>query len=107
MRWNRNKLVPIVAACLTTGLILLTAQAGLADYRTGNGTGGRYAYELWRVQSNSRYRLMVWQRSDYPSGQPLRTFEFESGQKALDYFDCKYGERPLPQCPEVLRNAGF
>lgn len=99
MRWNRNKVFPILTACLTTSLILLTAQVGLADYRTGNGTGGNYVYELWRVQSNSRYRLIVWQRMDYPNGDPVRSYQFPSGQEALNYFDCHYGERPRSQCP--------
>ncbi|MBD1871757.1 hypothetical protein H6F95_31530 [Cyanobacteria bacterium FACHB-471] len=84
---------------LATATVLLTAGAALADFRVGNGTGGNYAYELWRTDDGAQYYLKIWTRRGYPNGSPIQSDSFESSRDALNYFDCRYAERSLPSCP--------
>ncbi|MBD1999700.1 hypothetical protein H6F88_17350 [Oculatella sp. FACHB-28] len=79
--------------------ILLTTRAALADFRVSNGTGGNYAYQLWRTDDGTQYYLKIWSRRSYPNGSHFQSGSFESSRDALNYFDCEYGGRSLPSCP--------
>jgi hypothetical protein len=96
---SHKKLMLAFGSVVAAATVLLTASAALADFRVGNGTGGDYAYELWRTDDGALYYLKIWTRRSYPRGSYFQSISFESSRDALNYFDCEYGERSLPSCP--------
>jgi hypothetical protein len=95
---SQKKLMLAFSSVLAAVTVLATANAALADFRVGNGTGGTYAYELWRTDDGTQYYLKIWSRRSYPNGSHFQSGSFESSRDALNYFDCNYGGRSLPSC---------
>ncbi len=89
-------LVPILAI---STLVSISNKA-LADYQRGEGRGGDYLYELWSTDDGSRYYLKIWSDKADPKKDPSsQTGSFESSREALNYFDCNYARKSLPECP--------
>ncbi|MEH2120393.1 hypothetical protein [Nostoc sp.] len=95
------QILKVAVIPVLTGLSLLSASNKvLADYLTSEGIGGNYRYELWSSDDNSGYYLKIWSNEASPKSEAYFTSrEFTSTGEALIYFDCKYAERSLPECP--------
>jgi hypothetical protein len=91
-------LIPI----LTASTLLSMSTTVLADKRKGQGIGGDYRYELWATEKNRSYYLKIWTRKSKPEKDPpyAETGSFDSSRKALNYFDCYYAGKSLPECPK-------
>lgn len=96
---SQKKLMLAFSSIAAVATVLMTPGVALADFKVGNGTGGSYAYELWRTDDGTQYYLKIWARRSYPNGSHFQSSSFESSRDALNYFDCQYGGRSLPSCP--------
>ncbi len=89
--------IPVLSALNILGI----SNIALADYRTSQGSGGDYRYELWFDDDNKSYYLKIWSREDSPESDSYTTSRgFDSSREAVVYFDCYYAERSLPECPK-------
>ncbi|MGM3305533.1 hypothetical protein ACSQ6I_05990 [Anabaena sp. WFMT] len=90
-------LIPI----LTISTLLSVSKTALADYLRSEGRGGDYLYELWSTDDGSNYYLKIWNDKEDPKKDPSsQTGSFESSGEALNYFDCYYANKSLPECPK-------
>lgn len=90
----------IFVSFLTSIVLITISNVAMADTIVSNGSGGNYSYELWQNTDNNRYYLKIWTSKSYGQREPSRiTHSFESSREALDHFDCHYGDKTLPVCP--------
>lgn len=90
-------LMPVLAIFTS----LCVSNIALADYRTGEGAGGNYRYELWSSDDGKYYYLKIWSDKADPNNDRYSTTRgFQSSREALIYFDCNYAGKSLPACPK-------
>lgn len=73
--------------------------------RVSNGQGGTYQYQLWRNWNGAEHYLFVWRRGVSDSQSPSYSYVFTSSREALDFFDCQFAERNLPNCDALINRA--
>ncbi|HLO86382.1 MAG TPA: hypothetical protein VK203_15485 [Nostocaceae cyanobacterium] len=90
----------VVILIVTISAFLAGSNSALADYLSSEGSGGRYYYQLWSSDDSSYYYLKIWLLEQDPKSRPYtQTRSFRSSSEALDYFDCNYADKSLPNCP--------
>ncbi|WP_413174014.1 hypothetical protein [Anabaena azotica] len=86
---------------LTVVTLIAAPNAALADYLRSEGYGGDYRYELWSSDDGQKYYLKIWNKDKDPQKDNYLTKgSFKSSSDALNYFDCYYALKSLPQCPK-------
>lgn len=87
----------------------LISQVSQNDFMVAEGRGGYinpanqapidFYYKLFQKSSNSWYELYVWTLDGYEnkSGFIFRQ-QFPTSRQALDYFDCKFGNKAIFNC---------
>jgi hypothetical protein len=86
-----------VLPILTVFTLVSVPKTAIADYLTSEGYGGEYRYELW----SKEYHLKIWDKNqDTKKDNVMSVVRFESSRKALNYFDCYYAHKSLPECPK-------
>jgi hypothetical protein len=96
------KILKMAILPILTVITLVSApNAALADYLRSEGYGGEYRYELWSSDDGQKYYLKIWDKDEDPQKErPDITRSFKSSSDALNYFDCYYAGKSLPQCPK-------
>ncbi|MBW4614037.1 MAG: hypothetical protein KME21_12330 [Desmonostoc vinosum HA7617-LM4] len=90
-----------VIPVLTTISLTSTSNTALADYLNSEGTGGDYRYQLWSSDDGNYYYLKIWSYEANPENDPNTiTRAFTSTREALNYFDCNYARKNLPECSQ-------
>ncbi|MBK1988554.1 hypothetical protein A0J48_013570 [Sphaerospermopsis aphanizomenoides BCCUSP55] len=86
---------------LTVFTLISVPNTALADYLRSDGFGGEYRYELWSSDDGQKYYLKIWDKDEDPQKDSYVTRgSFKSSSDALNYFDCYYALKSLPQCPK-------
>jgi hypothetical protein len=90
-------LIPILAI----STLLSVSKIALADYLRSDGRGGDYIYQLWSTDDGNNYYLKIWDKDENPQKDSyVRRGGFKSSGEALNYFDCNYAGKSLPECPK-------
>ncbi|MFN5874224.1 MAG: hypothetical protein ACK44G_17115 [Aphanizomenon sp.] len=90
-----------VLPILTVFTLVSVPKTARADYLTSEGYGGEYRYELWSSDNGKEYHLKIWDKNqDTKKDNVMSVVRFESSRKALNYFDCYYAHKSLPECPK-------